>query len=450
VALSAGSVAAGRAAPPLVIKGTINVGDVLVRSGRIEAMGTVEAPSGARIIDASGDLVTPGLVNTHHHLFQRVTRGEAVGCDLLGWLRHLLPLWSRLSVPDMAAAARLSLVELALGGVTTTVDHHFVVPGGDTSIFTALAATSRELGLRLILCRGAIDLGEQQAGIVPDSLVEDADEVMASVAGLAASLELRSAEGSGSLVSLAIAPSSLFAVTDRLLSAAAATAARLDLGLHIHLSESPAEAAYCLQRFGRRPVELLEDLGWLERPLWVAHGIHLDQTSINRLGAHGVGIAHCPAANARLASGIAPVDRLEAAGCPVGLGVDGAAANDAGSMVAQMRLSLYLARLREGRADACLPQDVLRRATAGGAACVGRPDLGRLEVGATADLAVWALGGVADFADPVDALVLGPEPRARFVTVAGNLVVVDGEVPGVDVAEMRADVLQRARRIRLG
>ncbi len=434
-----------RADGAVVIRGARWPGDILVVDGRVAAVGDVGDLAGIPVLDASGGLVTAGLVNTHHHLFQRVTRGRAVGCDLLGWLRHLLPVWSRLTPEDMATAARLALCELALAGVSTTVDHHFVVPGGNDGVMHAIADAAGTVGLRLVLARGVIDLGPDRGGFVPDSLTEDPEAAMASVEALADSMGGLRAGGPD--VTVAVAPSSLFAVSRELLRAAAELARRKGLRLHLHLSESAAEEGYCLERFGRRPVELLDELGWLDQPLWVAHAIHLRPQDRERLGGAGVGVAHCPGSNARLASGICPVSRLQEAGCAVGLGCDGAAANDAGGLLGQARLALQLARLSEGRAGAMLPAGALALATTGGAACLGRPELGRLEVGAPADLAVWPGADIEDFPDPVDGLVLGPDRLVLHLLVGGRPVVVDGRLPGVDLEALRRDVTVRSQRI---
>lgn len=425
-------------------------GDVLVLGGRVAAVGAVTRPPGARVLDATDCLVTPGLVNTHHHLFQRLGRGRGAGCDLVGWLRELLPWWARLSPDDMLAAARLALVELALGGVTTTVDHHFVVPasaGGTPAVdvFVGLADEAAGLGLRLVLARGVLDHGEGAGGVVPDALVEDPDEAMAAVDELCDVLARRHPAPAD--VTVAVAPSSLFAVSDRLLAAAAGLAGRRGLGLHCHLAESPAEESACRRRFGRRPAEVLEDAGWVRPGTWIAHGIHLPSADRQHLASAGVGVAHCPASNGRLASGVCPVAAWRASGAPVGLGTDGAAANDAGGMLDQLRLAVYLARATARQADVLGPMDVLAMATAEGARCLGRPDLGHLRPGAPADLAVWSLRDMADVPDPVDALVLGPSRRVRHLVVGGRPVVVEGELPGTDVARLRAEVAARGARV---
>jgi cytosine/adenosine deaminase-related metal-dependent hydrolase len=436
--------------PALVLRGARQHGDVHVIDGRITALGASTALDLRRrhdaeemVLDARDCIVTAGLVNTHHHLFQRILRGRGIGCDLLGWLRELLPVWAALDREDMAVAAKLAAAELALSGVSTTADHHFVVLGGDDSIFDCIVDAVAEVGLRLVLCRGAIDLTEQRGGFVPAQLAEDPDDVASSVE------RLHRHYRQDPMVDVAVAPSGLFAVSVDLLEAASEVSQRTGCRLHLHLAETSAEAGYCQRRFGRGAVELLEDLGWLERGMWLAHGVHLDAAARGKLGAASVGVAHCPASNARLGSGIAEAVALAGAGCQVGLGIDGASANDAGSMLTQVRLAWWLARARGG-ASACSPGDAWSWATEGGARAMGRPDLGALTVGSPADLAVWDVTDLDDFEMPedlADLLVLGPDRPVRHLVVAGRPVVIDGVVQGLDLEALRAELAQRARAL---
>ncbi|MGH3342996.1 MAG: amidohydrolase family protein, partial [Carbonactinosporaceae bacterium] len=354
----------------LVLRGSRWPGDVAVEDGDVTAVGAVPARTGDREVRCDGDVITAGLVNTHHHLYQWLTRGRAVDCDLFAWLRELYPVWGRLTAEDARVAALVGLGELALSGCTMAADHHYIVPNGDDAIFDAIAEARRAVGIRLALCRGSMDLGKSAGGLPPDHLVEEVDEILASTERVAARLH------DGVLVDVAVAPCSPFSVTPDLMRESAALARRLGLRLHTHLAETRDEQEHCLQRFGCRPLELMERLGWLGPDVWYAHGVHFTPAEIAAVGAVGAGVAHCPSSNGRLGSGQCRVVDLERAGAAVGLGADGAASNEVGALFPEMRQALYLARLRAGRPGAFLPRDALRLATEGGARCLGRPDLG--------------------------------------------------------------------------
>jgi cytosine/adenosine deaminase-related metal-dependent hydrolase len=407
----------------------------------ITAVGTIEASPGDRVISCDGALVTAGLVNTHHHLYQWMTRGRSTNCDLFTWLTELYPVWGRLTVEDVSAAATVGLAELALSGATTVSDHHYVVPHGDDTVFDAIAAAARRVGVRLHLCRGSMDLGESDGGLPPDSIVESIDTILSSTESVAA--RLHDAEQ----VSVAVAPCSPFSVSTDLMRESAALARRLGLRLHTHLAETVEEERDCMARFGRRPLELVEELGWLGEDVWFAHGIHLDASEVRRVGLAGTGVAHCPSSNARLAAGICPVRDLLEAGAPVGLGVDGPASNEMGVLLPELRQAVYFARQRSGRPDALSASEALELATLRGAACLGREDIGRLEPGARADLAVWPAEDIADIPNPVDGLVLGPDRRVRHLLVGGEAVVLDGALAGVDLSEAHAELARRARTL---
>jgi cytosine/adenosine deaminase-related metal-dependent hydrolase len=424
-----------------VLAGARWPGDVAVEGGWISAVGSIERRPGDRVLDCDGALITPGLVNTHHHLYQWMTRGRATSCDLFSWLRALYPVWGRLSVEDVAVAALVGLGELALSGASTVADHHYVVPRGDDTVFDAIAGAASAVGVRLHLCRGSMDLGESAGGLPPDDIVEPIDAILTSTEAVAGRLH------DGERVAVAVAPCSPFSVSADLMRESAALARRLGLRLHTHLAETVEEERDCLARFGKRPVELMEDLTWLGKDVWVAHAVHLDGSEVARIGRAGTGVAHCPSSNARLASGICPVRELLDAGAPVGLGVDGAASNEMGVLLPELRQALYFARQRSGRAGALSPAEALALATAGGAACLGRGELGRLEAGAAADLAVWPAEDLADIPDPVDGLVLGPERRVRHLLVAGEEVVRDGDLLGVDLARAHADLARRGQAL---
>jgi cytosine/adenosine deaminase-related metal-dependent hydrolase len=403
-----------------VLRGARWPGEVAFADGRILAVGSVPKEPGDTVVRCDGDLITAGLVNTHHHLFQWMTRGRCVGCDLFGWLTELYPVWGRLGVEDVRAAAMVGLAELARSGCTTAADHHYLVPRGDDTVFDALADAATTVGIRLHLARGSMDLGESDGGLPPDHVIEDLE---------------------------AILDSSPFSVTPELMKESAALARRRGLQLHTHLAETLDEERDALERFGRRPLDLLDDLGWIADDVWVAHGIHFDDAEVERLGGAGIGVAHCPSSNARLGAGMCRVVDLEAAGVAVGLGVDGAASNEVGGLHPELRQSLYTARQRAGRADVFLPTDALRLATEGGARCLGRDDIGRLEPGPRADIVVWPGDDLADVGDALAGFVLGPDRLARHVFVDGEPVVRDGELLGADLGALRKDLAERARRL---
>jgi cytosine/adenosine deaminase-related metal-dependent hydrolase len=439
--------AAGYAAPMsgsearTVLRGARWPGDVAVAGGRIVAVGEVLPQPGDSDVDCAGTIVTAGLVNTHHHLYQWMTRGRAVACDLFGWLTELYPVWKHLTVEDVHAAALVGLAELVRSGCTTAADHHYLVPSSDDSVFDALAEAARTIGVRLHMARGSMDLGESDGGLPPDNVVEDIDTILASTREVTDRLH------DGVQIVVTVAPCSPFSVSAELLRESAALARSLGLRLHTHLAESVDEQHDAQERYGSRPLAVLDDLGWIADDVWVAHGIHFNDAEIARLGQAGTGVAHCPSSNARLAAGTCRVTDLRAAGAPVGLGVDGAASNEVGGLFPELRQALYVARLRSGRADALVPSDALEIATAGGAACLGRDDIGALEPGRRADVVVWPADDLADVPDPIDALILGPDRRARDVYVEGRQVVAGGVLVGADLPALRADLAARARRL---
>ena len=427
--------------PRLVLRGARHPGDVAVADGRIVAVGTVPAEPGDEVVRCEGDVVTAGLVNTHHHLYQWMTRGRAVGCNLFDWLVELYPVWGRLSVEDVRAAALVGLGELAATGCTTASDHHYLVPRGDDAVFDAIVDAAGEVGLRLHLSRGSMDLGESLGGLPPDHVVEDRDAILASTESVIAR------HHDGEMVHVTVAPCSPFSVTPGLMVESAELARRHGLRLHTHLCETVEEQEHCLERFGRRPVEMLDEWGWVGDDVWLAHGIHIDDGEMARLGTAGTGVAHCPSSNARVAAGMCRVTDLRAAGCPVGLGVDGVASNEVGGLFGELRQALYTARLRELRPDALMPADVVEMGTRGGARCLGLDDLGSVQVGMRADLAVWPGDDLGDIADALTALVLGPDRRVRHLFVEGRAGVADGLLVGTDLAEAHRDLAGHARRL---
>lgn len=425
----------------LVIKGARYPGDVAVRAGMIEAVGTIEPEPDDRVLRVDGDIITAGLINTHHHLYQWATRGRAVDCDLFGWLTELYPVWARLEPDDVHAAALVGLAELALSGATTVADHHYLVPHGDDSVFDRLADAAGAVGLRLHLARGSMDLGESDGGLPPDSVVEKTDAILASTEAVHARLH------DGERIVVTVAPCSPFSVTPELMVESAALARRLGLRLHTHLAETLQEEQDVLARFGVRPVELMRRFGWIEDDVWLAHGIHFDDAEIAQLAAAGTGVAHCPSSNARLGAGMCRVSDLIAAGVPVGLGVDGVASNEAGGLFTEIRQALFTSRLRTGRPQSLGVAGALELATSGGARCLGRDDIGALVPGKRADLAIWPGDDVADISDPVAALALGPDRRVRHLLVQGEPVVTDGELVNVDLRAARAELARRSQRL---
>lgn len=425
----------------IVLAGARWPGDVRIADGVVAAVGSVTPEPGDEVLRCDGDIITPGLVSTHLHSWQRMTRGRVVDENLFGWLRDLYPVWQRMSVDDAHAAALVAYGELAASGCTAAADHLYLVPNGDDSVFDAAVEAARQVGLRLFLGRGSMDLGASQGGLPPDVLVEDPD------AALASTERLITTYAADERVEIVVAPNSLFTVSPALFEGAAGLARRHGARLHTHLGETADEADFTQRRFGKRPVEALADLGWLGPDVWFAHGIEISDDEIAVLGRHGAGVAHCPSSNARLADAICRVADLERAGCPVGLGVDGGASNEVNSILAELRQALYLARLRTGSAASMMPADSLRLGTDGGARCLGRPDLGRLEPGAAADVVVWAADDLEDIPDAITALVLGPERPARHSLVGGRFVVRDGVLAGCDLRAARQDLARRARAL---
>jgi 8-oxoguanine deaminase len=418
-------------------------GWVLVRDGLVEAVGGGGAPVAALVVDLAGAVVTPGLVNTHHHLYQTLTRARAQEATLFEWLRELYPVWARIDAEAEYAAARTGLAELALSGCTTVFDHHYVFPRGREGLWEAEVQAARELGVRIVASRGSMDLGESDGGLPPDSLVEPIDEVLAETERLA---WLQDEDG---LVQLAVAPCSPFSVTKELMVESAALARRLGLRLHTHLAETVEEDEYCRQLYGCRPVEYLDELGWIESDVWCAHCVHLSAEDIGAFGGAGVGVAHCPTSNLRLGAGVAPVRDLVESGVPVGLGVDGSASNERSDLFFEVKQALLVARGRGGP-RAMTVRDALRLGTRGGASVLGRDDIGRLAPGKRADIAVWRtdgleLGGAQ--ADPVAGLVLSAPHRVDRLYVGGEEVVRDGHLVRGDEVEIAREHRKQAGRL---
>jgi len=406
------------------------------------ASGAADRSAGAiEIRDLGGAVVTPGLVNTHHHLYQTLTRARAQEADLFTWLRTLYPVWARIDAEMEYAAARTGLAELALSGCSTVFDHHYVFPRGVAGLVEAELEAARELGLRFVASRGSMDLGVSDGGLPPDELAEDIDAILTDterVAGLA----------DGDLVQVAVAPCSPFSVTTRLMEESAALARRLGVPLHTHLAETVEEDAYCRELYGCTPVEYLDRVGWLSEDVWCAHCVHLSPDEVARFAAHGVGVAHCPTSNLRLGAGTAPVRELVEAGVRVGLGVDGSASNERSDMCFETRQALLAARGRGG-GGAMTAREALRLATRGGAAVLRRGDIGSIEPGKRADIAVWRpdgleLGGADDL--PA-ALVFSAPHRVDTLLVGGRDVVRGGALVGANEREIAREHRTQAARL---
>ena len=402
-----------------------------VANGRIEAVGGSIPPDAGESVDLGGAVITPGLVNTHHHLYQTLTRARAQQADLFTWLRELYPVWAGIDEESVYAAARTGLAELALSGCTTVFDHHYVFPEGTSGLIEAEVRAARELGLRIVASRGSMDLGESDGGLPPDSLVEELDHVLAETERLAG---LQDEDG---LVQIAVAPCSPFSVTGRLMRESAELARRLGLKLHTHLAETIEEEEYCRELYGCRPVEYLQQLGWIDSDVWCAHCVHLNDADVHAFRDRGVGVAHCPTSNMRLGAGIAPVRTLLDAHVRVGLGVDGSASNERGDLFLEVKQALLVARARGGPA-ALTARDALRLGTRGGAAVLGRDDLGSIEPGKRADLAVWRTDTLemAGSRDLVPGLVLSAPHRVDRLYVGGEEVVRDGRLVHADEEEI--------------
>jgi cytosine/adenosine deaminase-related metal-dependent hydrolase len=399
-----------------------------------------------RRIDGRGCLATPGLVNCHHHLYQWATRGLAQQATLFEWLVELYPVWAMIDDETCWAASRAGLAALARSGASTSTDHHYVFPRGAGDLLEVEIAAAASLGLRFHPCRGSMDLGRSDGGLPPDEVVEDRDAILSASE---AAISRFHDPARGAMVRIALAPCSPFSVTRGLMADAAELARRRGVRLHTHLAETLDEECFCRERFGVRPVDYLDELGWLGDDVWLAHCVHLDDAEISRFGATGTGVAHCPNSNARLGSGIAPVAGLLGAGVPVGLGVDGAASNEDGGLASEMRAALQFARLAGGPA-ALTARQALARATIDGARCLGREDeLGSLEVGKLADIALWRLDGLegAGMEDPVAALVLGATQAVELLLVGGRPIVDGGELRSADETQVAVEIAAASRRL---
>ncbi|MEO3871523.1 8-oxoguanine deaminase [Nonomuraea sp. B12E4] len=430
----------------------IESGYIRIEGDRIAALGPGPAPGGpggATRIDGTGCLATPGLVNTHHHLYQWASQGLAQDATLFEWLVALYRVWAAMDADVVKGAATAGLGWLALSGCTTSSDHHYVFPQGRGDLLAASIEAAREVGIRFHPARGSMDRGESRGGLPPDVVVERLDDILAATA---AAIEAHHDPSFSSMVRVAVAPCSPFTASAELMTESAALARAAGVRLHTHVAETLDEDEHCMEQFGMRPVDYMEKLGWLGPDVWFAHTVHLRDADIGKLAATGTGSAHCPSSNGRLGAGIARVPEMLRRGVNVGLGVDGSASSELTLLAGEMRQALLFQRARHGP-DALTARQALELATLGGARNLGREDeLGTLEPGKLADLVLWRVDGpfTAAVTDPVCALVLGPVPTPARVLVGGRSVVVDGELRTVSQdAAGRAGADARRRLMRL-
>ena len=431
---------------PMAILAENAAGGIVVDNGVIvETVAANVAPIYDQSFDASQHVVIPGLVNTHHHFYQTLTRAHpnAINKELFDWLKALYPLWARLTPEAHRIATRLALTELLMSGVTTTSDHHYVFPAGLDDAMDIQVEEARRVGMRMTVSRGSMNLSEKDGGLPPDSVVQDHAMILADCERVIGKYHQR---GAGATIQIALAPCSPFSVTRELMRDTASLAAKHDCRLHTHLAETRDEDDFCKAKFGMRPLDYLEDCGWLNNRTWLAHGIHFNDADIAKLGKHGVGVCHCPTSNMTLASGQCRTCELETAGIAVGLGVDGSASNDSSNLMEGVRHALMLNRLTYGQKVTHL--DALRWATEGSAKCLGREDIGKIALGKQADLAFFKLDELrfSGAGDPLAALVLCGAHRADRVMVAGEWRLVDGQPVSIDLADLLEKHKNQAKR----
>ncbi|WTC15691.1 8-oxoguanine deaminase [Streptomyces cellulosae] len=426
-------------------------GHLVLAGDRIESLGPGPAPEGlenvARRIDATGHLATPGLVNTHHHFYQWLTRGLATDHNLFDWLVALYPTWARIDDAMVHAAAQGSLAMMARGGVTTAMDHHYVFPRGSGDLSEAIIGAARDMGVRFTLARGSMDRGESDGGLPPDFAVETLDDALAATEE---TVRRHHDTSPGAMTQVAVAPCSPFSVSTELMRQGAELARRLGVRLHTHGSETVEEEKFCHELFGMGPTDYFESTGWLGDDVWMAHCVHMNDSDIAAFARTGTGVAHCPSSNARLAAGIARVPDMLAAGVPVGLGVDGTASNESGELHTELRNALLINRLGAHREKALTARQALRLGTHGGARVLGRADeIGSLEPGKLADLVLWRMDTLAhaSIADPVTALVFGAAAPVTASFVNGRQIVENGRLLTADEDAVARTTRAEARRL---
>jgi 8-oxoguanine deaminase len=412
---------------------------VVISRGKIVELipaGGQPATTNAAVFEAADHVVVPGLINTHHHFYQTLTRAVPAAMDreLFPWLHALYPVWARLTPERLELAVTAAMSELLLSGCTTTSDHHYVFPAGLEDAVDIEVGVAKRLGMRVLLARGSMNRSQRDGGLPPDSVVQDEDTILADSER---AVKKHHQRGEDAMVQIALAPCSPFSVTTSLMRATAALADKLDVRLHTHLAETEDENRFCEQIHQCRPLDYLDQCGWLNARTWLAHGIFFNADEMKRLGRAGTTISHCACSNQILASGCCPVCEMEEAGVGIGLGVDGSASNDKSNLMQEVRAAFLLQRARYG-VTRVSHKDALRWATKGSAACVGRPELGEIAPGKAADLALFKLDELrfSGHGDPLAALVLCGAHRADRVMVSGKWAVIDGAIPGLDVADL--------------
>ncbi|MEJ6596363.1 MAG: 8-oxoguanine deaminase [Oceanospirillaceae bacterium] len=423
---------------PLAILANNAQGGLVIEGQKIiELVPLGQQPTHAygEVMECSDLVILPGLINGHHHFYQTLTRAlpQALNKPLFGWLQSLYPVWAGLEPDMLYQATRLALAELLLSGCTSAADHHYLFPEALTEAMDIQAEAAASMGVRMTMTRGSMSLGTDDGGLPPQNTVQHEDIILADSERV---IKRYHNAAEGSMLQVALAPCSPFSVTPELMRHSATLAAEHEVMLHTHLAETIDEENFCVQRFGLRTVDYLDSVGWLGPQTWLAHGIHFNTDEIQRLGAAGTGICHCPTSNMMLASGIAPVQELEAAGCPVGIGVDGSASNDGSNMIQEVRQALYLQRLKYGAQVSHF--DAYRWATEGSAKMLGRSDIGSLVVGKQADIAFFKLDEMrfSGSHDPLAALLLCGAHKAEHVMVAGRWRVKKGLIEGLDVSPL--------------
>ncbi|SEQ03557.1 8-oxoguanine deaminase [Amphritea atlantica] len=424
---------------PLATLDSECAGGVVIEGQTIVAVlasGTSPVQPVDEVFDAREHVLLPGLINSHHHFYQTLTRAfpQALNKSLFSWLKSLYPVWAKLGEEMIEVSTQVALAELLLSGCTTASDHHYLFPQGLENAIDIQMAQAEKLGVRVHLTRGSMSLGEEDGGLPPQSTVQSEEAILDDCERLISQYHQSEA---GAMSRVALAPCSPFSVSESLMRASAELAQKYDVRLHTHLAETHDETAFCIKMFGLRPLDYLEKVGWLTDRVWLAHGIHFNDNEVRRLGAAGTGICHCPSSNMLLASGLCPTLDLEAAGSPVGLGVDGSASNDGSNMIQEVRQAFLLGRLKYDASE-ITHQKVLSWATEGSARCLGRDDLGSLKVGQQADIALFKLDELrfAGAGDPLAALVLCGAHQADRVMVAGRWRVIDGAIVDYDIAQL--------------
>jgi len=433
---------------PLAIFAEDADGGIVVIDGKIsELVRSDDVPATDAVFDASRHVVLPGLINTHHHFYQNLTRAyrPALNKGLFEWLRALYPVWARLTPEMLSVATELALTELLVSGCTTSTDHHYVFPGNLENGIDIQVDAARKVGLRVLLTRGSMDLSVMDGGLPPPSVVQDADTILADSDRLVGKYHQ---DDDGAFVQIALAPCSPFSVTREVMVGSADLARKRGILLHTHLAETVDENEFCQRKLKMRPLDYLEECGWLQERVWLAHGIHFTDDELTRMAAADVGVSSCPHSNMALGSGICPACDMDQRGIAVGIGVDGSASNDASNMIEEVRQMLMSQRLRYG-ANAVSHLDAIRWATEGSARCIGRTDIGKIEVGRRADLALFALDELrhSGHHDPLAALILCGHHRADFVMIEGEWRVENGAVSGRDLHDLMARHARASREL---